>query len=108
MNKAFETRKTNGFVMNFPNGNSASIIWSGGSYTDNFDKPCDEGMSLVKYLSSDTVEIQVNCSEKLYKKILRKINRNYADYSSGYVIGYVNLSNLMIILNLLEKEVKNG
>lgn len=101
--KSFETHKVNGFVVNFKNGNSASVIWGRGSYTENYDAPYGDAKGNERYLQSDTVEIQVNCSEKLFGKILRKLFRNSGD---GHILEYVSLPELMVILNILNKETR--
>ena len=74
--KAFNNFKHNGVHLSFPNGNMISTIWGRGSYSDNYDGTGDTGGFLNDYqtfMESDTVEIMVDCSDKLFKKLQKRL-----------------------------------
>lgn len=102
MYKAFETHKTNGMKLNFKNGNSMSVIWGPGSYTDNYGIRHAGGND--DFLASDTAEISVGCSEKMFSRIRKKLSCNF--HMGDYILGNVNMKNFLIVANMLEKEIK--
>ena len=107
--KAFKQHRLNGIALTFPNGNWISTIWGDGSYSENhwltWEDPYFKMMGMDKYrildqlkLKSDTVEIMIKCGEKLATKIHKKYD------GDGSVIGHLNITQWLEILNLLSKE----
>lgn len=108
--KAFVIHRENGFLLNFPNGNSISTIWGWGSYSETKDwhpDPLKHGefdvMEVFKRLpeGSNSVEIMFACSPALQKKIEKKFNAG-----DRQPIGYLNISDWIEIINMLYKEKK--
>ena len=108
-NKAFHQHRLNGFALTFPNKNWISTIWGDGTYSENHwlstEHPFFKQMGMQKYniiydvrLKSDTVEIMIQCGEKLAKRIHKKYG------GDGSVIGHLNIMQWLEIINLLAKE----
>ena len=101
-NRAFHNWKRNAIHLSFPNGNSISTTFDWGSYSENHDKYTEIENILKRNdwdLPSDNVEIMVNCPPKLLKRIQRKYNEG----SDNSVIGYLNITQWLEILNLISK-----
>lgn len=88
--------KQNGTFIEFKNGNSISIIWGVGTYSDNYNESFDK---YQENLSSTNVEIMPDANEKVIKAIKRKYNGD----SENSVIGRVSLEDLVEILVILKK-----
>lgn len=108
--KAFENWRHNAIHFKFPNGNTMSMIWTRGSYSDNYE--CfkeDESGELVmlpmhgEWLDSDTVEIMFDCGKKLEKRITKKYNDGY-----DQPVSRLTFSEWLEIMNLLHKEKRGN
>jgi len=99
--KAFFNWRLGGIHLNFPNGNTLSTIWGGGSYSENHD---DFGsITNPKAIGSNNVEIMFDCPEELQKKIEKKYNDG-----DEQPIGYLNIVQWSEIVNLLSKPSKRS
>jgi hypothetical protein len=96
--KAFKNHKTNGVELCFPNGNSISTIWGAGSYTENYTKN-----DYDKQFGSNTAEVMIFCGERLHKKI----NKKFDNDNMGSVIGHLNITDWLWILNQISREKKH-
>ena len=103
--KAFFNHKINGVHLTFPNGNSVSSIWSSGSYTDNHDWEIKNAVGEVDFdklyktpLSSDTVEIMVNCKPIVLELLEAKFDEKS---EGGSVFGHLTILEWLEILNIL-------
>ena len=75
--KAFNNFTYNGVHLNFPNGNRVSMIWGAGSYTDNYNVTSsfkDFESAYITFMQSNNVEVLVNCSSRLLKRLEKKFN----------------------------------
>ena len=92
--------RLNGFKLVFPNGNSASTIWSQGTYSDNYDFEIlgvDGKLDISKMntpLSSDTVEVMVDCPEITLDLLHEKFNTE-----NGSVFGHLSMEQYLIKKN---------
>lgn len=113
--KAFCNWSPSRIHLNFPNGNYLSTIWGAGSYTENHNRSNHKELKieignfqrgrkdvLDGFWVSDNVEIMFSCGEKLKKRILRKYNVGEND-----PIGYLEFTEWLEIVNLLNKEKTN-
>lgn len=86
--KSFAAGKANHFVLNFPNGNRISSIWGWGSYTENYNVGDigDVLKTMNEPMSSNDVEVMVDCSKELFKKLQRRYK------TTNTVFGYININ----------------
>lgn len=101
--KAFCNHKINGVRITFPNGNSISTVWGVGTYSDNHDY--SSGDIIEDYSNpikdgSSTAEIMIlTAPERLIKKIYNRLAKD----SGNSVIGWVNATDWLWVLNQLAK-----
>lgn len=82
MEKAFKNWRAGAVHLNFPNGNHISTTWAPYSYSDNYDQRDSE--LVIKHghidpiMESDTVEIMIDCGEKLLKRLEKRFNDGYS------------------------------
>lgn len=108
--KAFRNHRINGIYLNFPNGNGISTIWTNGSYTENHDFESTKENGDIDFektfstpLSSDDVEVMVNCNDTVQELLEAKYNTESA---GGGVFGHLNIEKWLDILNILSKHKK--
>lgn len=98
--KAFSTPKFNGLHLRFPNGNMISTIWGVGSYSENYD--IDGFKDFTKLYESNTpsntVEVMVDCSDELFKKLQRRYK------TSNTVFGHLNMKQWIKLVNDVSSE----
>lgn len=101
MEKSFKNSAHNKIRLTFPNGNSISTIWSRGSYTDNFNLNEDLPLhnAYETFADSMEVEVMIDCSDKLYGKICRKLDARKDDG----VIGHLSIEQWLWTLNQISK-----
>lgn len=106
--RAFNNWKPNSVHLNFPNGNLVSMIWGADSYTENRHKlfreiapsPQEESdftAAFNTFMESDTVEVMVDCSEELLKKLCKR-------FTGGNPFGYLSIMDWLYIVNEVAKE----
>ena len=101
--KSFKNIEHNKIHLNFPNGNWISTIWGVGSYTENNFVNIEHGSFMKLYqtfMESNDVEVMIECSEELKEKIHKKYD------GDGSVIGHLNITQWLEIVNLISKEAK--
>jgi hypothetical protein len=104
--KAFCNHVINGVRLAFPNGNAISTIWGRGTYSENHDYESGKGV-FEDYREpiedgSNTAEIMIlNAPDTLFEKIYKHQN---ADTDNG-VIGWVNMTDWLWIINQLSKPI---
>lgn len=105
MSKAFSTTHKNQVVLTFPNGNSVSAIWIGGSYSENHDKVFEPTFDFNAPLESDNVEVMIlaapeNAAKRIAKKLKHRATGNEFDPYS-----HVTIHEWLYIVNQLSKPV---
>jgi hypothetical protein len=101
---AFTNHKHNGVFLEFPNGNSISTIWGVGSYSDNHDLDFNHFSTLLKQ-GSMTCEIMFKTTDdELRNRIFSKCGQ---DPDDDGVIGWVNITTWLWVLNQLAKGKEN-
>lgn len=106
--KAFVNHRNNGFLLNFPNGNSLSTIWGRNTYCDNYDLNYkDDGKDNIDYtaqqaekLSSNTCEVMTRCSELVYKLLCAK----FPEAENGSVFGHLTFPQWLEMVNILNEN----
>lgn len=102
--KSFITHKSNGFCLNFPNGNWLSTVWGVGTYSENYD--CEGGYGEWEKLynskmGSNTCEVMPKCSE-LVKKLL---DATFPEETNGGVFGHMTFEKWLKMVNILNENV---
>lgn len=95
--KSFTNWRAGAFKLRFPNGNVISTTCASGSYSDNHDNSALNWRTLDNPVESNTVEIMIDCPEKLHKKIHKKYD------GDGSIIGYLPIEKWVEIVQLLAK-----
>jgi len=104
-NKAFSNHLHNGVYLKFPNGNSISTIWCRGSYSDNHDYTTGDAIQDYKTLNDGSNNAEIypfTDNQRLHKRIFQHFHAN----SDETVIGYVNITDWLWVLNQLAKDVR--
>lgn len=96
--KAFTNRACNKIYLKFPNGNGISTIWGWGTYSETRNFGQD-----VTFLSSDNVEIMIDCDKKTGKKIAKKYGKFNSGGYYGGSYGNVGILEWLDICNILAK-----
>lgn len=107
--KTFKNWRHGAFHLNLPNGNHISTTWANYSYSDNHDNYTDLIPEDRKYKSdridpaveSNTVEVMVDCSQKLLKRLEKKLNDG-----NSQPFGYLNFEQWLYLVNAVSKEIK--
>ena len=101
----FKNWRVGAVHLNPPNGNHISTTWAPYTYSDNHDE--EPETHSVNYnrieppITSDTVEILIECSPKLLKKLTKKYNEG-----RGQPFGYVSFTDWLDIVNKVSNEIK--
>lgn len=90
--KSFCNFGHNGFHFNFPNGVHLSVIWSSGSYSDNYDKIGE----FYSFLNSNTCEVMFN---GVPKRIEKEILKHFKSISQP--LAYLTMEDFMWLLKKL-------
>lgn len=99
--KAFSNWRGGAFYLNFPNGNGLSTTFAAGSYSENYgshDYNTWKGFSKGA-IESNTVEVMIDCPDKLHKKLHKK----YSGDGDNTVLGYLDQKQWLEIVVALAK-----
>ena len=102
MKKAFDNYRPNKLHLTFPNGNSISLIWGAGSYTENYKIDWVDGELLDMFNTptpSNNAEIMLL---EAPKKLRKKLEKKYPDIDE-HPVGYLGILEVLDILNKLAK-----
>jgi hypothetical protein len=96
-----------GIHWDFDNGNHISTTWAPYSYSDNYDMDFED-ITTVTYgrieppLKSTTVEIMIDCSPKLLKRLEKK-------YNDGNMQPFnrIGINDMLDIIKKVSKEIKS-
>ena len=95
-------------MLNFPNGNSISTIWSSGSYTENHDYDVLKEDGSIDFErtykefnpGSMNAEVMVSCGEELNRALQDKF-----DGAGGSVIGRLYIMDWLEVVNRVANEI---
>lgn len=94
--RSFYNHKTNGFHINFANGNSLSTIWGRGTYSDNKLRELEP----LERVGSDTCEVRPGCSTE----VKEELDKMFPDNAGDSVYPYVTLEQWIDIVNYLNNH----
>lgn len=105
--KTFSNWRHGAIHLNLPNGNFISTTWAQSSYSDNYNSHYGLELNNQKYktdriepsVQSDTVEVMVDCSDKLLKRLEKKFNDG-----NNQPFGYLTFEQWLYLVNAVAKE----
>lgn len=97
MTKSFVSHRKAAFCIYFENGNSISTVFGPGSYSENHDMDFALAREYTETIKSNTVEIMLDCPDKLLRKIGNKYNREGEN-----PMGHLTLIEWLEIVNMLK------
>jgi len=101
----FSNWRVGAIHLNPPNGNHISTTWAPCTYSDNYDADFEDHTvsygRLKPAISSNTVEIKIECSPKLLRKLEKKYNEGREQ-----PFGYVSFTDWLDIVNEVSNEIK--
>lgn len=100
--KAFCNWSANRFHFTFPNGNSMSVVWGNGTYSDNYAARSlkDYQTDSTTFRKSDTVEVLFGASK--VKKAA--INKHFKQFDkNNNLLPYLTMKQFIWLFNYLSK-----